>query len=303
MNTKAQLEECTDSEMCGLGGSVISAEMIEEESKLEKEAAEAEENVEEVEEDSTTKERRLECFKKLMKHSEAYTDYISHKMHTQVNLRKFERARKFFLMRSFREIYGKKGIDYDKYIVDSKENEVDAIDPQSILEGNMLNVNGDVVPLHQPFVLVNATLRPYQVDGVHWLKVLYENSVNGILADEMGLGKTIQCICTIAHLLEMGIKGPFLVVAPLSTLPNWLNEFHRFTPMIPVILYHGSMERRREIRSTIKPMNFLDVKAEPVILTSYEIVLKDHNFLEKFTWKYLVIDEGHRIKNFNCRLI
>lgn len=61
-------------------------------------------------------------------------------------------------------------------------------------------------------------------------QVLYENGVNGILADEMGLGKTIQCIALIAHLIENGVRGPFLVTAPLSTLPNWLAEFKRFTP-------------------------------------------------------------------------
>lgn len=63
-------------------------------------------------------------------------------------------------------------------------------------------------------------------------KVLYENGVNGILADEMGLGKTIQCIGVIAYLIEMGVKGPFLVAAPLSTVPNWVAEFKKFTPTV-----------------------------------------------------------------------
>ena len=56
--------------------------------------------------------------------------------------------------------------------------------------------------------------------------------MNGILADEMGLGKTVQCIALIAHLIEMGVRGPFLVAAPLSTLPNWIREFQRFTPKV-----------------------------------------------------------------------
>ncbi len=68
-------------------------------------------------------------------------------------------------------------------------------------------------------------------------QVLYENGVNGILADEMGLGKTIQCIALIAHLIEMGVKGPYLVVAPLSTVPNWVAEFKRFTPEVRVNIY------------------------------------------------------------------
>jgi len=56
--------------------------------------------------------------------------------------------------------------------------------------------------------------------------------VNGILGDEMGLGKTLQCIAFISYLIEQGVKGPFLVAAPLSTIPNWVAEFKRFTPKV-----------------------------------------------------------------------
>ena len=62
--------------------------------------------------------------------------------------------------------------------------------------------------------------------------MLYENGVNGILGDEMGLGKTIQCIALFAYVIEMGVPGPFLVCAPLSTVPNWVSEFQRFTPKV-----------------------------------------------------------------------
>ena len=65
-----------------------------------------------------------------------------------------------------------------------------------------------------------------------YLKVLYENGINGILADEMGLGKTIQCIAAICAMVEFGVTGPFLVVAPLSTVPNWVAEFERFAPKV-----------------------------------------------------------------------
>ena len=51
----------------------------------------------------------------------------------------------------------------------------------------------------------------------------------------MGLGKTIQCIAMIAYLIEKGVRGPFLVTAPLSTLPNWLAEFKRFTPDVSIV--------------------------------------------------------------------
>lgn len=64
------------------------------------------------------------------------------------------------------------------------------------------------------------------------MQMLWENGINGILADEMGLGKTIQCIATIALMVERGVPGPFLVCGPLSTLPNWMSEFKRFTPEV-----------------------------------------------------------------------
>ena len=75
-------------------------------------------------------------------------------------------------------------------------------------------------------------MRPYQLDGMEWLQVLYENGINGILGDEMGLGKTLQCVGLIGHLIEMNVKGPFLVVAPLSTVTNWVTEFRRFSPSV-----------------------------------------------------------------------
>lgn len=63
-------------------------------------------------------------------------------------------------------------------------------------------------------------------------QALFENGVNGILGDEMGLGKTIQTIALLCHLIEQGVPGPFLVVGPLSTLPNWMSEFERFAPKV-----------------------------------------------------------------------
>ena len=57
------------------------------------------------------------------------------------------------------------------------------------------------------------------------MATLYENGINGILADEMGLGKTIQTIALFCHLIEMGVPGPFIIVAPLSTISNWVREF------------------------------------------------------------------------------
>jgi len=171
---------------------------------------------------------------------------------------------------------------------------------KDILRENYSNVSSST-EFKQPVLITGGKLRAYQLQGVEWLVSLYENGLNGILADEMGLGKTIQCIALFSHLIYMGVSGPFLVVAPLSTLSNWIREFQRWTPSIPVLLYHGTKAEREILRKTklvrTKKNSF------PVIVTSYQIVMKDRKYLQKYSWKYIVIDEGHRIKNLNCKLL
>ena len=85
-----------------------------------------------------------------------------------------------------------------------------------------------------PMMTVN--MRDYQLKGVKWLIALYQNGLNGILADQMGLGKTVQTIGFLSHLRSKGVLGPYLVIGPLSTLSNWVNEFHKFCPSFPVVL-------------------------------------------------------------------
>lgn len=154
----------------------------------------------------------------------------------------------------------------------------------------------------QPSSVSGATLKPYQQEGLVWLTSLFENGLNGILADEMGLGKTLQTIAFIAHLREHGVMGPFLIVAPLSTTHNWCDEFARFAPSVPVTLYHGSKDKRASLRRQISTRGTLSSNTS-VIVTSYDIVLADRRFLGSFVWKYLVVDEGHRLKNLDCRLL
>ncbi|CAD0026679.1 unnamed protein product [Aureobasidium pullulans] len=153
----------------------------------------------------------------------------------------------------------------------------------------------------QPALVSGGLMRSYQLEGLEWLTSLYENGLNGILADEMGLGKTIQTISFLAFLREKGTYGPFLIASPLSTTSNWVNEFKRWTPEIPVVLYHGSKQEREEMRR--KNFKNPGSKEFPVICTSYEICMNDRKFLANYGWKFIIIDEGHRIKNLNCRLI
>jgi ATP-dependent DNA helicase len=153
----------------------------------------------------------------------------------------------------------------------------------------------------QPRLVTGGTMRSYQLEGLEWLLSLYENGINGILADEMGLGKTIQTIALLAHLWEKKSYGPFLIAAPLSTTSNWVEEFKKWTPSIPVVLYHGDKKERTRLRRT--QLKHPGTDQFPVVVTSYEICMNDRKYLTGFGWQFIIIDEGHRIKNLDCRLI
>ena len=141
---------------------------------------------------------------------------------------------------------------------------------------------------NQPKAVTGGIMRQYQLEGLYWLSSLYENGLNGILADEMGLGKTIQTISFLAFLREKQTYGPFLVVAPLSTLSNWIEEFAKWTPSIPTVLYHGSPAERKELRS--KRLSGKETSDKfPVVCTSYEICMNDRKFLTAHKWKYIII--------------
>ncbi|BEI90220.1 uncharacterized protein CcaverHIS019_0302900 [Cutaneotrichosporon cavernicola] len=185
----------------------------------------------------------------------------------------------------------------------------------------------------QPDLVTGATLRDYQLAGVQWMISLYENGLNGILADEMGLGKTLQTISFFAHLRAKGTWGPFLIVCPLSVLHNWISEFEKFAPSIPVVMYHGTQDERAEIRATrLQPppnSNVGNIRENvyrkgkkrpasahykfrrgtnttdtyPIIVTTYEICINDQKHLSGLLFKFIVVDEGHRLKNLDCKLI
>mmetsp|Transcript_15154 Transcript_15154/g.46849 ORF Transcript_15154/g.46849 Transcript_15154/m.46849 type:complete len:589 (-) Transcript_15154:74-1840(-) len=155
----------------------------------------------------------------------------------------------------------------------------------------------------QPEAMTGGTLKGYQVEGLRWLATLFENGLSGILADEMGLGKTIQVIALVAHVREKRVKGPICIAAPLATLPNWMNEFKKWTPTISALLYHGSKQHRADLRRTAMQHSQQMDEEFPVIVTSYEMCILDRAALSHFKFKYLVIDEGQRVKNRDCRLV
>ncbi|XP_022842473.1 ISWI chromatin-remodeling complex ATPase CHR11 [Olea europaea var. sylvestris] len=145
---------------------------------------------------------------------------------------------------------------------------------------------------------IQGKMRDYQLAGLNWLIRLYENGINGILADEMGLGKTLQTISLLGYLHEFrGITGPHMVVAPKSTLGNWMNEIKRFCPVLRAVKFLGNPDERKYIREELLAAGKFDV-----CVTSFEMAIKEKSALRRFSWRYIIIDEAHRIKNENSLL-
>uniref|UniRef100_A0A0N5B4V1 SWI/SNF-related matrix-associated actin-dependent regulator of chromatin subfamily A member 5 n=1 Tax=Strongyloides papillosus TaxID=174720 RepID=A0A0N5B4V1_STREA len=164
-------------------------------------------------------------------------------------------------------------------------------------DGINSSAGGFVFTQSPPFI--NGEMRDYQIFGLNWLVSLRENNVNGILADEMGLGKTLQTVSLIAYVkfFESKIKGvennlPSIVIVPLSTLSSWVNEFKKWTTGIRVVVFHGDVEKRKEIIG-----KDLVAGAFDVVVTTYEMFSSYGAKLKKVEWEYVVVDEAHRIKN------
>jgi ATP-dependent DNA helicase len=190
----------------------------------------------------------------------------------------------------------------------------------------------------QSLLPASLSLRAHQRVGVQWLISLYEQGLNGILADDMGLGKTLQLLTLLLHLRREGVAGPFLVVAPLSTLAHWDAEAKRVG--LSSLIYHGDQTTRTTLRqrfmygaapspsvpvaaskaqskskskvqasskSTSGTSDESDSSEPPaLIITSYEVAMNDRRYLANVrggAWRMLVVDEAHRLKNAACRLL
>jgi len=148
--------------------------------------------------------------------------------------------------------------------------------------------------------LLNCQLKEYQLKGLNWLVNLYEQGINGILADEMGLGKTVQSISVMAYLAERyDIWGPFLVVAPASTLHNWQQEVSKFVPDFKVLPYWGTAADRKVLRKFWDRKHTTYKKDSPfhVMITSYQLVVSDVAYFQKMKWQYMILDEAQAIKS------
>ncbi|KAJ7331395.1 SNF2 family DNA-dependent ATPase [Mycena albidolilacea] len=213
----------------------------------------------------------------------------------------------------------------------------------------------DTAAFPQPALVTGGKLKDYQLEGLQWMVGLHQQGISGILADEMGLGKTLQTIAFAAHLRATGTR-PFLVVCPLSVMHNWVAEFARWAPRIPVLMYHGTPAERAEMRRTtlalpedwppkdtapapapaptkgkgkgrggVRGMRRPSLQlragrvgageeeeegkhddhfaAFPVVITTYDLIIKDRALIGGIPWSYIVVDEGHRLKNMNCALV
>ncbi|XP_065096609.1 chromodomain-helicase-DNA-binding protein 1 [Paramisgurnus dabryanus] len=141
-------------------------------------------------------------------------------------------------------------------------------------------------------------LRDYQLDGLNWMAHSWCKGNSCILADEMGLGKTIQTISFLNYLFnEHQLYGPFLLVVPLSTLTSWQREIQLWASQMNVVVYLGDINSRNMIRThewmhpQTKRLKF------NILLTTYEILLKDKSFLGNVSWAFIGVDEAHRLKN------
>lgn len=138
-----------------------------------------------------------------------------------------------------------------------------------------------------PSEAINAQLRPYQLTGFHWLQALDDLGWGGCLADDMGLGKTLQAITFLQFLKEKNNAGTQLIICPTSLIFNWETELDKFCPTLKYHTYYGSLR------------SFDDEHFEKfdIILSSYGVVRQDIEYLAKFNWHYVILDESQAIKN------
>uniref|UniRef100_A0AA82N2B9 DNA helicase n=1 Tax=Schistosoma mansoni TaxID=6183 RepID=A0AA82N2B9_SCHMA len=145
-------------------------------------------------------------------------------------------------------------------------------------------------------------LKPYQLVGLNWLRLLHHEQVNGILADEMGLGKTVQAIAFLASLWESGNRGPHLIICPSSTQDSWQRELSLWCPHLKVLVYQGSAEQRKAIR-----LKIYESESQPdfnILLTSYAVgtsAIEDRTLMKRVNFRYGIFDEAHMLKNMTSQ--
>lgn len=146
----------------------------------------------------------------------------------------------------------------------------------------------EVKPIAPPKGL-NASLRGYQSQGLSYLNFLSEYGFGGILADEMGLGKTVQTLAFIQYMVERKFHGPNLIVVPTSVLPNWEREAEKFVPGL----------KRLTIYGTRRDSMFKHIEKSDLVITTYALLRRDLEEMEKHEFNTVILDEAQNIKNPN----
>lgn len=147
------------------------------------------------------------------------------------------------------------------------------------------------IPLPSGF---HGTLRPYQERGFAWLAFLQSLGLGACLADDMGLGKTIQTLALLQHGREQGEQNPTLLICPTSVMGNWRKEAERFTPELPVMMHHGTTRK--------KGAAFMREAARcSLVVTSYSLLHRDADVLNRVAWNGIILDEAQNIKNPETR--
>ncbi|KAK4530119.1 hypothetical protein CCYA_CCYA03G0976 [Cyanidiococcus yangmingshanensis] len=208
-------------------------------------------------------------------------------------------------------------LGYDECTWEYEQEVQDDLKIQEFYERNKVPTESERKRLPRPSPSAYATLpnpsfkgggelRDYQLEGLNWLVHCWFKRQGSILADEMGLGKTIQAVSFLDYLYrEQNIRGPFLVVAPLSTLGHWKREFETWTHM-NAIVFHGNVRAREVIFQyewTYPGMTAkLGMFKWHVLITTYETVLQEATRLRAIPWAAIVVDEAHRLKNRQSKL-
>ncbi|KAJ6859528.1 ATP-dependent DNA helicase DDM1-like [Populus alba x Populus x berolinensis] len=285
--------------------SLISISMAEEEEKLLKSRVKEEEIEKAAAEEAQLDESQFNRLDQLLTQTQLYSEFLLEKIDQitsngaeQENEPAEQKKRGRGSKRKAAAQYNSRKAKRAVTAMLTRSKEVDKVEDANLTEEERAEKEQrELVPL-----LTGGRLKSYQIKGVKWLISLWTNGLNGILADQMGLGKTIQTIGFLAHLKGNGLNGPYMVIAPLSTLSNWVNEISRFAPSMDAVIYHGSKKQRDEIRRKHMPRSI--GSKFPIIVTSYEIALSDaKKYLRHYPWKYVVVDEGHRLKNSKCKLL
>lgn len=142
---------------------------------------------------------------------------------------------------------------------------------------------------------LDATLRPYQVDGFRWLSLLWDCGLGGVLADDMGLGKTVQMLAMVQRAHERGeLTEPVLVIAPTSVLSTWAGEAARFAPGLRVAVVERTRgKERRSLEDAVGDAH--------LVITSYTVARIDELAWRSRSWGAVVLDEAQFVKNHQAK--